>query len=405
MSNNENTVLESNQEAAEKKSSETAEIRSLKDLIDRVSGKDIPPFEHEIDSGLADPIAFPFLAIVGQYEMKLALSLVLINPLIGGVLLIGPRGTGKTTAVRSLIDILPHVEISNCYYGCLPEDIESGGFEAICPDCAEKYSKGISLTKTEHVHLVELPLNAELENVIGGIDERQLIHHRMRLKRGILATADKNILYIDEVNLLSDEIINAILDAAAMGKYTIRRGPVSATYRSKFSLIGSMNPEEGNLRPQILDRFGLRVLTKGLDLNSERLEAYQRSIKFKTNPRLFINQYMTETELAKYEIEEAQKLVWKVHLPDQIAAAGINLIKDLKINSLRAEITLFKSAKALAAADKRTEVTMEDLAAVSPLALRLRSSTFMDDYVRQTEKDEKLLNNRISEILKVKKIE
>ena len=237
MSIDENNVLESNQEVLDKKSSEAAEIRSLKDLIDRVSGKDIPPFEHEIDSGLADPIAFPFLAIVGQYEMKLALSLVLINPLIGGVLLIGPRGTGKTTAVRSLIDILPHVEISNCYYGCLPEDIESGGFEAICPDCAEKYSKGISLTKTEHVHLVELPLNAELENVIGGIDERHLIHHRMRLKRGILASADKNILYIDEVNLLSDEIINAILDAAAMGKYTIRRGPVSATYRSKFSLI------------------------------------------------------------------------------------------------------------------------------------------------------------------------
>lgn len=400
--NNDEDIREFNEELPDIKEIETSEIKSLKDLIDRVSGKNIPPFEHEIDSGLADPIAFPFLAIVGQYEMKLALSLVLINPLIGGVLLIGPRGTGKTTGVRSLIDILPNVEISKCFYGCLPDDIEYGGFEAICPDCAEKYSKGISLTKTERVHLVELPLNAELENVIGGLDERQLVHHRMRLKRGILASADKNILYIDEVNLLSDEIINAILDAAAMGKYTIRRGPVSATYRSKFSLIGSMNPEEGKLRPQILDRFGLRVITRGLDQDSERLEAYQRSIKFKTNPRLFLNQYLNETELAKIEIQEAQKLVWKVQLPHQISELGINLIRELKIDSLRAEITLFESAKALAAADRRTEVTIEDLATVSPLALRLRSSPFMNNFIEQTEKEDELLHQKISEILKAK---
>ncbi len=381
---------------------DNSDIRSLKDLIDRVSGKNIAPIEHEIDSGLADPIAFPFLAIVGQYEMKLALSLALINPLIGGALLIGPRGTGKTTAVRSLIDILPDVEISKCFYGCLPDDIEYGGFEAICPECAEKFSKGLPLTKTEHVHLVELPLNAQLENVIGGLDERQLAHHRMRLKRGILASADKNILYIDEVNLLSDEIINAILDAAAMGKYTIRRGPVSASYRSNFSLIGSMNPEEGRLRPQILDRFGLRVITRGLEVESERLEAYNRSISFKTNPRSFINHYAEETNLARNEIEEAQKLVWRVHLPNSITRMGINLIKALNIDSLRAEITLFESAKALAAADRRDEVTSEDLTTVAPMALRLRTSAFMNDFFEQTQTDEQNLTDKISSIIKVK---
>jgi magnesium chelatase subunit I len=187
-----------------------------------------------------------------------------------------------------------------------------------------------------------------------------------------------------------------------MGKYTIRRGPVSATYRSKFSLIGSMNPEEGKLRPQILDRFGLRVITRGLDQDFERLEAYQRSIKFKTNPRLFLNQYLNETELAKIEIQEAQKLVWKVQLPHQISELGINLIRELKIDSLRAEITLFESAKALAAADRRTEVTIEDLATVSPLALRLRSSPFMNNFIEQTEKEDELLHQKISEILKAK---
>jgi magnesium chelatase subunit I len=400
MFNNDNEILESKDISANAKNTDTSEIKSLKDLIERVSGKNIPPIEHEIDSGFADPIAFPFLAIVGQYEMKLALSLALINPLIGGVLLIGPRGTGKTSAVRSLIDILPEVEISNCFYGCMPDDVEFGGLDAICPNCAEKYSRGISLTKTEPVHLVELPLNAELVDVIGGLDDRQLTHHRMRLKRGILASADKNILYIDEVNLLSDDIINAILDASAMGKYTIRRGPVSATYRSKFNLIGSMNPEEGNLRPQILDRFGLRIITRGLDNDSDRLEAYQRAVKYKTNPRSFLNQYMEETELAKIEIEEAQNLVWNVRLSKQITKLGTKLIRELNIDSIRAEITLFESAKALAAADRRTEVTLEDLIVVAPLSLRLRSSTFMDNFVKQTKKEEEFLNQKITDILK-----
>jgi magnesium chelatase subunit I len=335
--------------------------------------------------------------------MKLALSLALINPNIGGVLLIGPRGTGKTTAVRSLIDILPDVEISQCYYGCMPEDIEFGGLEAICPDCAEKFSKNISLSKTEHVHLVELPLNAQLENVIGGLDERQLVHHRMRLKRGILASADKNILYIDEVNLLSDEIVNAILDAAAMGSYTIKRGSVSATYRSKFNLIGSMNPEEGKLRPQILDRFGLRVITKGLEHDNERLDAYNRAINFKTNPSLFLNQYFEETQLAKYEIKEAKKLIWKVHLPEKVTQIGINLIQELKIDSLRAEITLFEAAKALAAADRRLEVTLEDLSIVAPLALRLRTSPFINSFFDQTQIDEELLHEKISKYIKLEK--
>ena len=218
------------------------EIRSLKDLIDRVSGKNIPPVDIEKDSGLAEPVSYPFLAIVGQMEMKLALTLAMINPFIGGVLLIGPRGTGKTTAVRSISKILPQVEVSKCFYGCLPEDIAHDGIDAVCPDCAHKYASGIPISKLENVQLVELPLNSAMQDVIGRFDELHAEHHRMRLKRGILASADNNILYIDEVNLLNDEIINAILDAASMGKYTIRRSNVSGTFRARLTLIGSMNP-------------------------------------------------------------------------------------------------------------------------------------------------------------------
>jgi magnesium chelatase subunit I len=188
--------------------------------------------------------------------MKLALLLALVNPAVGGVLLIGPRGTGKTTVVRSLVDLLPCVSRSLCYYGCLPEDIESGGMDAVCPDCARKFAEGQPLSVFDRVHLIELPLNARLDDVVGGLDERAALNERMRLKRGILAQADKNILYVDEVNLLAEEISDALLDAAAQGSFTVRRGPLSATYRSRFILIGSMNPEEGNLRPQILDRYG-----------------------------------------------------------------------------------------------------------------------------------------------------
>jgi magnesium chelatase subunit I len=258
---------------SEEKERQAHPFRSLKELLDHVSGKDLPPVKFE-DSGRAEILPFPFLAIVGQDEMKLALILGLVNPNIGGILLVGPRGTAKTTAVRSLIDLLPMVERSTCHYGCMPADIEEGGIDAVCPDCAKKYGEGISLTNPSRVRLIELPLNAKLENVVGGIDERAAMQSKIRLKRGILAQADRNLLYIDEANLLSDEVIDAILDAAAQGSYTLRRGAASATYKSRFLLVGSMNPEEGHLRPQIMDRFGLRVVVRGLDNPKERLKAY-----------------------------------------------------------------------------------------------------------------------------------
>jgi magnesium chelatase subunit I len=377
------------------------QIRSLKELLDQVTGRtsEISSSLEEGNSGLLEPVPYPFMALVGQQEMKLALMIALINPAVGGVLLLGPRGTGKTTAVRSLVPLLPPVFRSACHYGCLPEDIEEGGIDAVCPDCARKYAEGQPLTLTDSVRMVELPLNSRLEDVVGGLDEHSASHERFRIHRGILAQADRNILYIDEVNLLSDDIIDAILDASAQGRFTLRRGLISATYHSRYILIGSMNPEEGYLRPQIMDRFGLRVIVQGLPKPEQRLEAYRRASNYIHHPRRFSNDYRDLTWQLQQEITAARGFLEKVVLTDEMANIGVSLSQQLKIDSMRAEITLFESARALAAADGRTEVSLEDLRTAAPMALRLRKSTFMNDYIssRKDEEEEivSALNHKI----------
>jgi magnesium chelatase subunit I len=363
-------------------------VRSLRELIDRVTGKGFQTPEIQEDAGLAEILPFPFLAIVGQREMKIALVLALINPMIGGVLLIGPRGTGKTTAVRSLIDLLPEAQRSLCHYGCLPEDVENGGIDAVCPDCARKYAEGKPLAAMDRIHLIELPLNARLEDVVGEIDERVVIHSRQRLKRGILSHADRNLLYVDEVNLLADDIVDALLDAASQGSYTVRRGSITATYRSRFILIGSMNPEEGHLRPQIQDRFGLRIIVKGLEDPEERMEAYRRAQGYLVNPRQAVTQFASETTSVRNEIQIARELLPKVMIPNEVAPLGLKLINNLKIDSLRAELTLFEAARAYAAADGRQSVSVSDLDEVASMALRLRRSKFINEYLsQQTDED------------------
>jgi magnesium chelatase subunit I len=377
------------------------EIRSLKDLIDAATGRNIPineTLKDQVESSSADNLPYPFLAIVGQKEMKLALLLSLINPGLGGVLLLGPRGTGKTTAVRSLLPLLPMVERSACIYGCLPEDIEFGGMDAVCPECAKKFALGISLTKKDIVRMVEIPLNSTIDDVIGGLDEHTAHPDRSKIKKGLLAQADQNILYIDEVNLLPDNITDAILDASAQGRYTLRRGLATASYRSRFNLIGSMNPEEGRLRPQIMDRFGLRVVVQRLDTVDERKEAYHRVHTYQQSPVRLMAEYAAETGFIQKEIIRARSICPKIELNEDTASFGISLIQEMKIDSLRADITLFEAARAYCAADNREVVEKSDLITVAPMALRLRRSRFMDDYFAQQKAEEQEIDNALQKI-------
>jgi magnesium chelatase subunit I len=361
-------------------------FRSIRDLIDTISGRNIVDSDQG-DAGFAEHWPFPFLALVGQKEIKLGLLLAMINPNIGGVLLIGPRGTGKTTVIRSLIDLMPYVQDSLCYYGCLEEDIETGGQDAVCPACAEKYGKGLPLSMQRQARLVELPLNAKMEDVLGSVAEGGRAGSRTFIRRGILSRADQNILFIDEVNLLRDDVVDVILDAAAQRSFTVRRDQMAATYRSRFSLVGTMNPEEGGLRPQILDRFGLRIMVKGLDGLDERMLAYERSRAYMVNPKQVVEVFADETSIAREEVQAAKELLPKVVIPPEVSQAGLVLIKNLGIASLRAEITLFEAARALAAADGREIVSIEDIRQVATMALRLRQSDFMDRYFDQQSKE------------------
>jgi magnesium chelatase subunit I len=346
--------------------------------------------------GTADIVRFPFLAVVGQAEMKSALILTLINPLIGGVLLIGPRGTGKTTAVRGLVDLLPTVERSRCPRGCTPEAAEAGGMDAICPECAQKLGHGEPLTARDRMRLIELPLNSRLEDVIGGINERVALEQKkVRLERGILSYADTNLLYVDEVNLLQDSIVNAILDAAAQGYYTVRRGPLTNTYRSRFVLIGSMNPEEGKLRPQIMDRFGLRIVVGGLTDTEERREGVRRVQAFAANPYGFVAHLADATAQVAEDIRAARERLPEVTVSPTAEEAALQLVNQLHIQSLRAEIVLLQSARARAAADERETVHVADVVAVAPMALRLRFSPFIAKYEEARYREDQAIQEAI----------
>lgn len=309
---------------------------------------------------------FPFTAIVGQADLKQALLLCVIDPSIGGVMIMGHRGTAKSTAVRALADMLPAVKVvAGCPYNCDPTHPSP-----LCPHCgAQSKLKGV----VSAVPVVDLPLGATEDRVVGALDiERALVDGEQAFAPGLLARANRGFLYIDEVNLLEDHLVDLLLDVATSGVNVVEREGMSVRHPARFVLVGSGNPEEGDLRPQLLDRFGLHAhITTITDIH-ERVEIVRRRRAFDLDPAAFVAQWEKEqTKLAR-RIRTAQKLLPEVQIADGALYAAAELCALLAIDGHRGELTLIRAAGALAAYEKRTAATAVDVLRVATLALRHR---------------------------------
>ena len=320
---------------------------------------------------------FPFTALVGQERMKLGLILNAINPKIGGVLIRGEKGTAKSTAARALAALLPEEPtVVECRFGCDPTRPATW-----CDDCRARSERGELSTFVRHVPLVELPVSATEDRVVGTLDiEHAVKEGARRFEPGVLASANRGILYVDEVNLLSDHLVDVLLDAAAMGVNYVEREGISFSHPAEFILIGTMNPEEGELRPQLLDRFALTVEVEGIHEPRDRAEVVRRRAAFELDPTGY-NVIWQEPEAEERErIEEARKLLPQVSLPEPMLDLITRICADLEVDGLRADIVMYKTAMTHAAYQGRTLVTPDDVRVAAMLALphRRRRQPFDD---------------------------
>jgi magnesium chelatase subunit D len=315
------------------------------------------------------PPPYPFSAIVGQEEMKLALILNAVDPSIGGVLLMGHRGTGKSTAVRGLAELLPEIKVvAGCAYRCDP------GGSNLCDECQKKSDSGEPLERElVAVAVVDLPLGATEDRVCGTIDiERALQQGTKTFEPGLLARANRGLLYIDEVNLLDDHLVDVLLDVAVTGVNKVEREGISIEHPAQFVLIGSGNPEEGELRPQLLDRFGLHVdVTTDHDLD-RRVDIVERRNAFERDPETYCASQAQDQEQLRNKITRAQKNTVSTIVERPLLRQIAQLCTELKIDGHRGELTITRSGRALAAFEGRKKVTADDVRRVTPMALRHR---------------------------------
>lgn len=320
---------------------------------------------------------YPFTAIVGQDRMKHALVLTAVNPRLGGVLIKGQKGTAKSTAVRALAALLPQIDVvEDCALSCDPND-----FRAMCDECRRRSRDGASpLPSTPRsTRVVELPVSASEDRVVGTLDiEWALKHGEKRFERGVLAEANRGLLYVDEVNLLSDHIVDVLLDAAAMGVNTVEREGISYSHPSRFVLVGTMNPEEGDLRPQLLDRFGLCVDVEALKDPLQRVEVIRRRAAFEADPEAFGRRWEDEEQTLREGVTQAQALLPDVELPEAMMHLVAELCLALGVHGHRADIVVGGASCAAAALSGRDCVTAEDIVDAAPLAFshRMRKEPF-----------------------------
>nr|AAM98163.1 magnesium chelatase subunit of protochlorophyllide reductase [Arabidopsis thaliana] len=342
----------------------------------------------KIDSKESARPVYPFAAIVGQDEMKLCLLLNVIDPKIGGVMIMGDRGTGKSTTVRSLVDLLPEITVvSGDPYNSDPRDPECMGKEV-----REKVQKGEELSVIEtKINMVDLPLGATEDRVCGTIDiEKALTEGVKAFEPGLLAKANRGILYVDEVNLLDDHLVDVLLDSAASGWNTVEREGISISHPARFILIGSGNPEEGELRPQLLDRFGMHAQVGTVRDAELRVKIVEERARFDSNPKEFRETYQEEQLKLQEQITTARSNLSAVQIDQDLKVKISKVCAELDVDGLRGDMVINRAARALATLQGRDQVTAEDVGIVIPNCLRhrLRKDPLesMDSGILVTEK-------------------
>lgn len=321
--------------------------------------------------GKGSPI-YPFPAIVGQEQMKLALLINVVNPKVGGVLIRGEKGTGKSTAVRALAQLLPPQQVvAGCAYSCDPARPAD-----LCSDCRARLEAGEELVAEKRpARVVELPVGATEDRLLGALDlEGALKEGQARFLPGILAAANRQLLYVDEVNLLEDHLVDALLDAAAMGVNTVERESLSISHPARFTLVGTMNPEEGELRPQLTDRFGLCVQVKGLSDPVQREEVVRRRLAFEADPVKFARGYAAQGRELTRLVSRARRLLPKAAYDEAVLSRVVQVSLGLVVDGHRGDLTLLKTALTLAALEGRAKAERADVDRAALLALphRLR---------------------------------